>query len=258
MIRQIGASALFAGLAAGVLAALLQFWFVVPLLMEAELYESGARSHFTDGYIGSDAGTPPLGDALARHAGTLAMNVVAWIGFGLVMAAGFALAHRRGVRTDARTGLLWGLGGFTALALAPSFGLPPELPGTIAAEVSVRQVWWGFCVIATAAGLGVMAFGRGPLWLGAGGGADRGAAPDRRAASRPLFRHRGARACGAVLDPRTGRVGGGMGALGRHGRLDLVARDRLSGQAAGMRPRSRCLSPPRGRASVMSPPGAAA
>jgi cobalt transporter subunit CbtA len=168
MIRQIGASALFAGLAAGVLAALLQFWFVVPLLMEAELYEAGARAHFTDGYIGSDAGAPPLGDALARHAGTLAMNVVAWIGFGLVMAAGFALAHRQGVRIDARRGLVWGLAGFAALALAPSFGLPPELPGTIAAEVSVRQAWWGFCVIATAAGLALMAFGRGPAWLVAG------------------------------------------------------------------------------------------
>lgn len=165
MIKQIGASALFAGLAAGVLAALLQFWFVVPLLMEAELYESGARSHFTDGYIGSDAGTPPLGDALARHAGTLAMNVVAWIGFGLVLAAGFALAHRRGFRIDARTGLVWGLAGFAALALAPSFGLPPELPGTIAAEVSERQVWWGFCVVATALGLALMAFGRSPAWL---------------------------------------------------------------------------------------------
>ncbi|GAD56168.1 CbtA family protein [Limimaricola cinnabarinus] len=168
MLKQIGASALFAGLAAGVLAALLQLWFVVPLLMEAELYETGARAHFTDGYIGSDAGAPPLGDAIGRHLGTIALNIVGWIGFGFVLAAGFALAARRGVRIDARAGLLWGLAGFAALALAPAFGLPPELPGTIAAEVSERQLWWGVTVVATALGLAVMAFGRGPGWLAGG------------------------------------------------------------------------------------------
>ncbi|WP_085895415.1 CbtA family protein [Limimaricola soesokkakensis] len=168
MLKQIGASALFAGLAAGVFAALLQLWFVVPLLMEAELYESGARAHFTDGHIGSDAGAPPLGDAMGRHLGTLAINIVGWIGFGFVLAAGFALAARRGVEVDARRGLLWGLGGFVALSLAPAFGLPPELPGTFAAEIGERQTWWAFCVIATALGLALMAFGRGPAWLAGG------------------------------------------------------------------------------------------
>ncbi|WPY93482.1 CbtA family protein [Limimaricola variabilis] len=168
MLKQIGASALFAGLAAGVLAALLQLWFVVPLLLEAELYETGARAHFTDGYVGSDAGAPPLGDALGRHMGTLAINIVGWIGFGFVLAAGFALAARRGVAVDARRGLLWGLGGFTAVALAPSFGLPPELPGTVAAEITERQTWWAFTVVATALGLALMAFGRGTAWLAGG------------------------------------------------------------------------------------------
>lgn len=168
MLKQIGASALFAGLAAGVLAALLQLWFVVPLLLEAELYESGARAHFTDGYIGSDAGAPPLSGALGRHLGTLAINIVGWIGFGFVLAAGFALAARRGVTVDARRGLIWGLGGFVALSLAPAFGLPPELPGTIAAEIGERQAWWAFCATATALGLALMAFGRGPAWFAGG------------------------------------------------------------------------------------------
>lgn len=165
MLKQIVASALFAGLAAGVLAALLQLWFVVPLLLEAELYETGARVHFTDGYVGSEAGAPPLGDALGRHAGTLAINIVGWIGFGFVLAASFALAARRGVEVNARRGLLWGMGGFAAVALAPAFGLPPELPGTIAAEITARQTWWALCVIATALGLALMGFGRGPAWL---------------------------------------------------------------------------------------------
>ena len=42
------------------------------------------------------------------------------------------------------------------------------MPGTIAAEVSERQLWWGVTVVATALGLAVMAFGRGPGWLAGG------------------------------------------------------------------------------------------
>ena len=39
-------SAVFAGVAAGLIAALLQFTFVAPSLLEGELYESGAKVHF--------------------------------------------------------------------------------------------------------------------------------------------------------------------------------------------------------------------
>ncbi len=39
-------SALIAGAAAGLIAALLQLWLVQPVLLHAELYEDGTRSHF--------------------------------------------------------------------------------------------------------------------------------------------------------------------------------------------------------------------
>ena len=46
MFARILTSALFAGAAAGVVAAILQFMFVQPVLLHAELYEAGDLVHF--------------------------------------------------------------------------------------------------------------------------------------------------------------------------------------------------------------------
>ena len=48
MFSRILVSALFAGFLAGLIAALLQLVFVQPVLLHAELYESGALNHFGD------------------------------------------------------------------------------------------------------------------------------------------------------------------------------------------------------------------
>lgn len=164
MTKQLLTSGLIAGLAAGLFAALLQFAFVVPLLMEGELYETGVRTHFDAiGGIQSEAGAPAIGADLSRHLGTLAINAVAYIGFALVLVAGFALAERAGHRVNPKQGVIWGLAGFVAVQLAPAFGLPPELPGTIAADLASRQMWWAACVGASAIGLALIAFGKSPL-----------------------------------------------------------------------------------------------
>lgn len=172
--RPLLASALYAGLAAGLFSALLQFAFVTPLLLEGELYESGARVHVaaapgagaqTGAQSGARSGArsgPAAGPALARHALTAATSVVTFTGFGLMLVAGFALAERRGRRVTARRGLAWGLAGFLATGLAPAFGLPPELPGAVAANLGPRQIWWAGTALATAAGIASIALARTP------------------------------------------------------------------------------------------------
>ncbi|MEP5757712.1 MAG: hypothetical protein ABJ327_00045 [Litoreibacter sp.] len=45
MLKDILTGTVFAGVAAGVIAALLQFWMVAPALMEGELFETGAPVH---------------------------------------------------------------------------------------------------------------------------------------------------------------------------------------------------------------------
>ncbi|RMD94435.1 MAG: hypothetical protein D6811_02845 [Alphaproteobacteria bacterium] len=162
MIQKLLASAVFAGVAAGLVAALLQFAFVVPLLLEGELYESGARVHFVEnGTPQSERGAPGLGGDLGRHAMTVAFDVVTYTGFALILVALMALAERRGITVTPKQGIIWGLAGFVAVQLAPAIGLPPELPGTPAAELGPRQAWWAATIFLTAGGIALLAFGQG-------------------------------------------------------------------------------------------------
>lgn len=167
MHRKLLASALYAGLGAGLIAALLQFYFVIPTLMEGELFESGQKVHFIlDGTSNSDRGAASIGDDWFRHAMTLSFNIVTYMGYGLILVGLMALAELRGLTTvTPRQGLIWGLAGFVAVQLAPAIGMPPELPGTIGAELAPRQVWWLGTLLASAVGLWLIAFGKGPLVL---------------------------------------------------------------------------------------------
>src|SRR6202030_4532419 len=58
------------------------------------------------------------------------------VGFALLLVGAYAVSGRA---VDAREGLLWGIAGFAAFALAPAFGLPPELPGSVAADLVARR-----------------------------------------------------------------------------------------------------------------------
>jgi cobalt transporter subunit CbtA len=57
------------------------------------------------------------------------------------------------INTMPRHGSRPTVGNATCSPWAPSFGLPPELPGTEAAPLVERQVWWIGTAIATGAGL---------------------------------------------------------------------------------------------------------
>ncbi len=170
MAKNLLSSAVFAGLIAGLIAALLQFVFVIPLLLEGELYETGARVHFgADGTPVSERGAPGLGGEWGRHMMTVAFNVVTYTGYGLLLAAAMGFARERtGLLITAKNGLIWGLAGFIAVQLAPAVGLPPELPGTPAAEITPRQIWWICSILATAGGLALIAFGQSLLMHVAG------------------------------------------------------------------------------------------
>lgn len=161
MTRHILTGALIAGSVAGIVAAILHIGFITPSLLEAELYETGARVHFAAGTVGSPAGAPSLWNDWARHIGTLAFDIIIYVGFGLMLTALYALAEMRGAEITARTGIVWGIAGFVSLHLAPAFGLAPEPPGIEAAALGARQLWWLATAVATAGGLALIGFGRG-------------------------------------------------------------------------------------------------
>ncbi len=172
MARQIFTSAIFAGLGAGVVAFILQFFFINPLLIEGELYESGVRAHFAaslEAPVQSPAGLDVGFERdFTRDAQTFGFNLITYTAFALILVAAMALAERFGRAVTPRQGIVWGLGAFVVVQLAPAFGLPPELPGTVAAEVGARQAWWIGCVIATGAGVALIAFTRGLAMMAAG------------------------------------------------------------------------------------------
>ncbi|WP_240164172.1 CbtA family protein, partial [Pseudomonas allii] len=110
-------------------------------------------------HIPSDAEAWEPQDGWQRVLSTTGGNLVVAVGFALMLAGLYTL------RAPTRTaqGLLWGLAGYATFVLAPTLGLPPELPGTAAADLAQRQIWWIGTAASTAAGIALIVFGRN--WL---------------------------------------------------------------------------------------------
>ena len=128
---------------------------VVPMILEAETYETGGDEE-SEAAPGDEAEVEPWApeDGAERTFWTVLNSMLVGIGFGLLLSACYAL---RG-RVTWQGGILWGLAGFAVFNLAPSLGLPPELPGDAAAGLEQRQVWWVLTAAVTAAGLWIIAF----------------------------------------------------------------------------------------------------
>ncbi len=158
MFQRIFFSAVISGVIAGLFATAVQSVHLIPLIYEAERYEQRTplpKTHEDD--------TDGEGDT-SRLALTLVSNIVSAVGFALLLVGCFALHGK----VDWRRGILWGLGGFIVFSLAPSLGLPPELPGVEAAPLPHRQLWWVVTVVVTAAGLVLLAFKQGAAFKGLG------------------------------------------------------------------------------------------
>jgi len=140
--------ALAAGLLAGLVSWALHEIGTTPIILKAETYEQGAAPASGDGTAHGHGA-----DGWPRSLATLGADLVIGIGYGALLVAGFTFF---GGRVDWRKGLLWGLGGFLAFALAPSIGLPPELPGAAAAPLLARQAWWLLTAASTLLGLGAI------------------------------------------------------------------------------------------------------
>ena len=163
LFRRLLYAALCAGFLSGAIAAAAHQIGTVPLILKAETYEQigAAVPHAAapHGHAAAAAWEPENG--LERTAYTFAADLLAGIGFALLLAAGLTL---RGGDVGWREGLFWGLAGFAAFTLSPGLGLPPELPGGDAGPLLARQLWWTLTAAATAGGLALLAFTRRPLY----------------------------------------------------------------------------------------------
>nr|WP_314084579.1 CbtA family protein [uncultured Shinella sp.] len=179
-------AALVAGLFSGVLMTAAQEARVVPLILHAEEFEGeaapageGSTPATTDGaaatqehsslgavildvasalspisvayaHDGEDHEDGGIMFGMSRFSGTLLANLVTGTGFALLL-AGFSLVS--GNPITVANGALWGAAGWLAVHMLPAIGLPPELPGFPAADLTQRQIWWVATVALSAAGL---------------------------------------------------------------------------------------------------------
>jgi cobalt transporter subunit CbtA len=175
MFKRILTTACYTGAIAALLLTLLQSLWITPLILQAEVYETadaaheqvqeqqahehtaGAHEHEHD----AEAWTPE--DGWQRTLSTFGGDLVVAIGFALLLCALYNLR----APVKAWHGVLWGLAGYATFCLAPAAGLPPELPGTLAAELTSRQDWWGATALATAVGLALLVFGKHGGWRAA-------------------------------------------------------------------------------------------
>jgi cobalt transporter subunit CbtA len=156
VFRQIIFNALLAGIIAGLLLSVAQVLIIDPIIFAAESYEvehdHGGHDHSSEAWAPQDGGE--------RTAFTVIANICAGIGFAAVLIAIMSQLQAMGVTTLSITkGILWGCGGYVAMYVAPSIGLPPEIPGSEAPALESRQLWWLMAVIGVGVGMLALAFG---------------------------------------------------------------------------------------------------
>jgi len=158
MITRVLYAAILAGVLAGLVVSTIHFARLVPLILEAETYENAAPQEHAAGTPAHthEVAAEAAGD-LSRDALTLAANLIAGMGFALLLTAVILVSGRA---VSASAGAVWGLGGFLAVSVAPALGLAPELPGMPAGDLFARQVWWVATVAASAAGGWLIVFSR--------------------------------------------------------------------------------------------------
>ena len=176
--KRIASAAVLAGMLAGLTLTVVQKVQVSPIIQKAEVYEDAAAAAAASRAAlapssaenaphehaheqahehehAPDAWQPANG--LERTTFTALANISLAVGFGLLLGGGLCLSGDAG---GWRSGLLWGLAGYVVFFVAPSLGLPPEVPGTEAAPLADRQLWWLATAVATAGGLSLLIFTR--------------------------------------------------------------------------------------------------
>ena len=154
MIGRVLLAALLAGIAAGLIMGVIQHVRLTPLILEAETFEKAGHSHDQAAAPAVEVEASAPADGWQRSLATTATAAMTGAAFALILAG---ISFIAGLPITRANGILWGLCGFLAVTLAPSAGLPPELPGMAADNLAGRQVWWFGTIAATGVGLYLIA-----------------------------------------------------------------------------------------------------
>ncbi len=140
-----------AGLIAGLFWGLLNIFFVSPLILKAETFETKSVHVHADGHHHDHGhGEEFSPEGKQRSILTVFGNTLLGAAYGVILALVIVVALKMNWITPQfteKTGLLTALMGISAFAILhglPSLGLPPPLPGVenSAGDFGVRQNWW--------------------------------------------------------------------------------------------------------------------
>lgn len=159
--RQIFLLACLSAMIASLGFSLYQFYFVNPIIFAAEFYEIADPASL-DASPHIETWNPSNG--IERSFYTILANFLMCLAYSLLLACAMVF---RGTSSTLK-GTAWGIAAYLSFFVAPSLGLPPEIPGMEAADLNSRQNWWFLSVVLTAAGLAVLAFSP-RYYKGAGG-----------------------------------------------------------------------------------------
>jgi cobalt transporter subunit CbtA len=181
VFRSIVFTAALAGFVSGAFVFALHMAGTARIIAQAEVYEkaadeapaaaSAASDHTHVAMAGmampahEEEGAWEPADGIERIGFTALADILTGIGFALLLAAALAVSGRE---IDWRRGLYWGLAGFATFTIAPDIGLPPMVPGTEAAPLLARQLWWVATAAATGGGLALVFLSRRAAWVAAG------------------------------------------------------------------------------------------
>jgi cobalt transporter subunit CbtA len=177
--RNILLSAIVVGVLTGLAYGLFQQSQISPIIYAAEVYEVAEEPATSQDHHGAesvahhhDAEAEAWGpaDGFERIAYTYSADIAVGIAFALIMISLMALHNLKSnkPKVTALVGGIWGVAAMLSLFVAPAlFGLHPEVPGTEAAVLENRQLWWVFCAAASIAGIAIVYYA--PMMFKLGG-----------------------------------------------------------------------------------------
>ncbi|MGH8712832.1 MAG: CbtA family protein [Casimicrobiaceae bacterium] len=158
MFKRIVAAAALAGALSGLLLTGVQQIEIAPLIRSAEAQEAANAASGVESAVAAHKARERR-DGWERLTATAVANTVLATAYALLLAA--ALSVRR--QSGWRAGFAWGIAGYAVFFVAPALGIAPLLPGSDAAPLADRQMWWVGAVSCSAAGLWLTAFAKSPL-----------------------------------------------------------------------------------------------
>ena len=154
LFRKLVLASLLVGLVSGGVLGLMQLFTTTPIIIAAEAYEITESAAATQSAERAPDWAPD--DGLERTLYSMLVAIVIACAYALLLQSVMSLTGR----ANLRNGILWGLAGYGVFFIAPALGLSPEIPGTQAAALEGRQGWWLATIAMTAAGLGILVFGK--------------------------------------------------------------------------------------------------